>query len=60
MNTGMEVAKAAATIRAAITYAEGIGARDPGVVQLPCALRSLRGSCDELLAIMEPADRPST
>lgn len=60
MNSGMEIAKASATIRAAITYAEGIGTRDPNVMQLPGALRSLRSGCDELLAIMEPAEPGST
>ena len=58
--SGMEIAKASSTIRAAITYAEGIGMRDPNVVELPGALRSLRGACDELLAVIEPADRPTT
>jgi hypothetical protein len=51
---GMETVKASAAIQASITYASHMGMRDPTVAQLPGALRSLRGACDELLAVIEP------
>jgi hypothetical protein len=35
-----------------------MGMRDPTLVQLPGALRSLRGACDELLAVIDPKDQP--
>lgn len=52
--SGMEITKAAAAIQASIAYASHMGMADPKVAQLPGALRSLRGACDELLAVIEP------
>lgn len=52
----IDIARAAATLHATVAYAGQLGMKDPSAAQLPGALRSLRDSCDELLAVVEPKD----